>query len=67
MTVVESVMAGVVVAVATVPASPLADTTETVLTVPVAGVAHEGIPPAIVKTCPAEPMVSLERMLAAEA
>ena len=32
--VVESVIAGVVVAVATVPANPLADTTETLVTVP---------------------------------
>ena len=32
--VVESVMAGVVVLVATVPARPLADTTETLVTVP---------------------------------
>jgi hypothetical protein len=32
--VVESVIAGVVVAVATVPASPLADTTDTLVTVP---------------------------------
>ena len=33
--VVVSVMAGVVVAVATVPAKPLADTTDTLVTVPV--------------------------------
>ena len=33
-TVVDTVMAGVVVAVATVPANPLAETTETLVTVP---------------------------------
>ena len=46
-----SVMAGVVVAVATVPAKPLADTTETVDTVPVAAFVHVGVPaPADVRT-----------------
>lgn len=54
--VVESVMAGVVVAVATVPASPLADTTETEVTVPeVAGEAQAGEPATIVRTCVFEP------------
>ena len=50
-TVVESVIAGVVVAVATVPASPLADTTDTLVTVPVVGVDQVGVPaPALVST-----------------
>ena len=56
MTVVESVIAGVVVAVATVPASPLADTTDTLVTVPVVGVAQVGVPaPALVNTWPEDP------------
>jgi len=38
--VVVRVIAGVVVAVATVPANPFAVTTETLVTVPVVGVAH---------------------------
>jgi hypothetical protein len=46
--VVVSVMAGVVVAVATVPANPLAVTTETDVTVPdVAGLAQEGGDPVV--------------------
>ena len=54
--VVESVIAGVVVAVATVPASPLADTTDTLDTVPVVGVAQVGVPaPALVSTWPNVP------------
>ena len=54
---VDMVMAGVVVAVATVPAKPLADTTETLVTVPlVAGAAQVGAPPVVaVKTCPVVP------------
>lgn len=52
-----SVIAGVVVAVATVPANPLADTTDTLVTVPlVAGDAHVGAPPVVaVSTCPVVP------------
>ena len=52
-----SVIAGVVVAVATVPAKPLADTTETLVTVPlVAGAAHVGAPPVVaVSTWPVVP------------
>lgn len=54
--VVDRVMAGVVVEVATVPAKPLADTTDTLVTEPVAGVAHVGVPaPALVKTWPDVP------------
>ena len=54
--VVESVIAGVVVAVATVPASPLADTTDTDVTVPVAAADHVGVPaPALVSTWPSVP------------
>ena len=54
--VVESVIAGVVVAVATVPASPLADTTDTLVTEPVAAVDHVGVPaPALVSTWPNVP------------
>ena len=45
-TVVESVIAGVVVAVATVPAKPFADTTETLVTVPVPAVDAMVIEPA---------------------
>lgn len=49
--VVDSVIAGVVVAVATVPANPLADTTDTLVTVPAAAVAQVGVPaPALVST-----------------
>jgi hypothetical protein len=60
--VVEIVIAGVVVAVATVPAKPLADTTETEVTVPeVAGDAHEGGEPVVaVKTWPVVPAASNE-------
>ena len=55
-TVVDSVIAGVVVAVATVPASPLADTTDTVVTVPPPSVAHVGAPaPPLVSTWPNVP------------
>jgi hypothetical protein len=55
-TVVESVIAGVVVAVATVPASPLADTTDTLVTVPPASVVHVGAPaPPLVSTWPSVP------------
>ena len=55
-TVVDSVIAGVVVAVATVPASPLADTTDTEVTVPVVGVVQVGVPaPALVSTWPNVP------------
>ena len=43
-TVVESVMAGVVVAVATVPARPFAETTDTLVTVPPEPVA-DNVPP----------------------
>ena len=54
--VVVRVMAGVVVAVATVPAKPLAETTDTAVTVPPAGVVHVGTPaPALVSTWPAVP------------
>ena len=54
--VVESVIAGVVVAVATVPASPLADTTDTDVTVPVAAADQVGVPaPALVNTWPNVP------------
>jgi hypothetical protein len=53
---VESVMAGVVVALATVPANPLADTTETVVTVPdpppPPTVAQEVLVPSVVKYLP---------------
>ena len=45
--VVESVIAGVVVAVATVPASPLADTTDTLVTVPPPSVTQVGAPAAL--------------------
>ena len=56
-TLVVRVMAGVVVAVATVPAKPLADTTDTLVTVPlVAGAAHVGAPPVVaVSTWPVVP------------
>ena len=55
-TVVDSVIAGVVVAVATVPASPFADTTDTLVTVPVVGVVQVGVPAAaLVSTWPAVP------------
>ena len=52
-----SVMAGVVVAVATVPAKPLAETTDTLVTVPlVAGFAQVGAPPVVaVSTWPVVP------------
>ena len=50
-----SVIAGVVVAVATVPASPLADTTDTLVTVPPEPVA-DNVPPE--KATPV-PMVTL--------
>lgn len=51
-----SVMAGVVVAVATVPAKPLAETTDTAVTVPPAGVVQIGTPtPALVNTWPDVP------------
>lgn len=52
-----SVIAGVVVAVATVPAKPFADTTETLVTVPlVAGAAQVGAPPVVaVKIWPVVP------------
>ena len=54
--VVESVIAGVVVAVATVPANPLAETTDTDVTVPVAAADHVGVPaPALVSTWPSVP------------
>ena len=44
-------MAGVVVLVATVPAKPLAETTETEVTVPVDAEDHTGVPaPALVRT-----------------
>jgi len=57
---VEMVIAGVEVAVATVPAKPLADTTETEVTVPeVAGAAHTGSPPDTVSTLPVDPIGSL--------
>ena len=51
------VMAGVVVDVATVPAKPFADTTETLVTVPlVAGFAQVGAPPVVaVSTWPVVP------------
>ena len=55
-TVVESVMAGVVVAVATVPARPFAETTDTLVTEPPASVAHVGVPaPLLVSTWPVVP------------
>jgi hypothetical protein len=51
--VVESVIAGVVVALATVPAKPFADTTETVVTVPVPlTVAQEAVVPLVVRYFP---------------
>ena len=55
--VVVKVIAGVVVAVATVPAKPLADTTDTLVTVPlVAGAAQVGAPPVVaVNTWPVVP------------
>ena len=54
--VVDKVMAGVEVAVATVPAKPLADTTETVVTVPdVAGAELVQAVPLLVSTLPAVP------------
>ena len=55
--VVVRVMAGVVVAVATVPAKPLAETTDTLVTVPlVAGLAQVGAPPVVaVSTWPVVP------------
>ena len=55
--VVVRVMAGVVVAVATVPARPLAVTTDTLVTVPlVAGAAQVGAPPVVaVSTWPVVP------------
>jgi hypothetical protein len=48
--VVERVIAGVLVAVATVPAKPLAVTTDTDVTVPVVGVIQAGKPADTVKT-----------------
>jgi hypothetical protein len=60
-TVVERVMAGVVVGVATVPARPLAVMTDREVTVPaVAGTAHVGIPPTTVKMFPVELMGNLD-------
>jgi len=53
---VDKVIAGVVVAVATVPARPLADTTDTLVTVPPEPVA-DNVPPE--KATPV-PMVTLE-------
>jgi hypothetical protein len=52
--VVESVIAGVVVGFATVPANPLADTTETVVTVPEPPltVAHDVVVPLVVRYFP---------------
>jgi len=62
--VVERVIAGVVVAVATVPANPLALTTDTEVTVPdVAGLAQEGGDPVVaVRTCPVVPSGSIDGM-----
>ncbi len=56
-TVVLNVIAGVVVAVATVPARPLAETTDTLVTVPlVAGAAQVGALPVVaVSTWPVVP------------
>ena len=56
-TLVVRVIAGVLVAVATVPAKPLADTTDTLVTVPlVAGAAQAGALPVVaVNTCPVVP------------
>lgn len=57
LTVVDRVIAGVEVAVATVPAKPLVDTTEMLVTVPeVAGKAHVGTPPLMVRTFPLLPL-----------
>jgi hypothetical protein len=58
---VETVIAGVVVAVATVPAKPLADTTLALVTVPVPAesVPHAGTPDVTFNTWPADPMASL--------
>ena len=54
-TVVESVSAGVAPP-ELVPARPLAETTETAVTVPVVGVVHVGVPAAaLVSTCPDKP------------
>jgi hypothetical protein len=62
--VVVRVIAGVVVAVATVPANPLALTTDTEVTVPdVAGFAHDGGDPVVaVRTCPVVPSANMEGM-----
>ena len=61
-TVVDNVIAGVVPALATVPANPLADTTETVDTVPVVGVVQIGasVVPDDVRTCPALPLPNIK-------
>lgn len=60
-------MAGVVVGVATVPANPLADTTDTDVTEPPppppVGVAHDGSPEAKVRTCVSVPFGSLLKPL----
>jgi hypothetical protein len=56
-TLVDNVIAGVVVAFATVPAKPFADTTETVVTVPVPlTVAQEGVVPLVVRYFPEFPV-----------
>jgi hypothetical protein len=51
-TVVDRVMAGVDVGVATVPARPFAETTETDCTVPTDPVAQEGFAPSVVRNFP---------------
>jgi hypothetical protein len=61
--VVEIVMAGVVVAVATVPAKPFADTTEAEVTVPEEAAPQAGTPLTIVRTWPLVPIGNLVRVL----
>jgi hypothetical protein len=55
---VESVIAGVVVAFATVPANPLADTIETVVTVPAPPLteAHKVVVPLVLRYLPEFPV-----------
>ena len=59
---VEIVMAGVVVAVATVPAKPLAETTDAEVTVPEEAAVQLGAEPDVaVKTCPVVPFANLAK------
>lgn len=55
-TVVDSVIAGVVVALATVPAKPLAETTDAEVTVPVAAVVQEVLVPSVDNNLPLLPV-----------